>query len=126
MDRLLQRYGNGLNDVNYSNQINIQDDMGINIVFHDTTATNLQDLIKQKAIIAANNSSNFTNGVVFIIGGWQGRQFGSTMVLKQGVRYYVIWLGESSLMTGRYNSETKEVYIGYNDYSDMLKIIANE
>ena len=126
MNRLLQRYGNTLNDVNYSNQINIQDGMGINIVFNDTTATDLQDLIKQKAIIAANNSSNFTNGVVFIIGGWQGTQFGSTMVLKQGVRYYVIWLGESSLITGRYNSETKEVYIGYNDYSAMLKIIANE
>lgn len=126
MDRLLQRYGNSLNDINYSNQLNIPNGFGINIVFHDTPANDIRDLIKQKAIIASQNSRNFSSGVIFIIGGWRSVQYGSTMVLKQDDKYYVIWLGEQSLETGRYNTTTGQTYIGYDNYSDMLKIIANE
>ena len=65
----LRRTSTGLNDISWNGGT------------FDIPTTDGTDLIRQKAKLCDDGSSY---GVYFILGGWQGRSFGNSLVLKYG------------------------------------------
>ena len=110
----LRRTSTGLNDISWNGGT------------FDIPTTDGTDLIRQKTKLCDDGSSY---GVYFILGGWQGRSFGNSLVLKYGGnKFSVTFIGQSTFFffVGLWTKDDDTVSMGFNDYNALLKIIAGE
>ena len=121
----LRRTSTGLTDINWNGgTIDIPSDCNIKVLYSDTPAASGEDLIRQKAKLCDDGSKY---GVYFILGGWQGQSFGNSIVFKcNDHKYSVMFIGQGRLFIGLWDKVEDTVYMGFNDYNALLKIIAQE
>ena len=121
----LRRTSTGLNDISWNGgTFDIPSTCNVKVLYSDTPATDGVDLIRQKAKLCDDGSSY---GVYFILGGWQGRSFGNSLVLKYGGnKFSVAFIGQGTLFIGLWTKDDDTVSMGFNDYNTLLRIIAGE
>lgn len=84
-------------------------DYNKSIGYDDTVATTKEELIKKKALIAIDKGLK-NNCTCTLAGGWQGNQYGVSIITRLGTKYFVQFYGNNGWnIEGSYDTSSEEI-----------------